>query len=168
MSELRAGATYAPRNRLWNFWCLLLITSPALCAHTPFFCESFKKIPYSVHCVFPERQQSLCQNLWFQSGAPYISIEKRKIKGRPATPVDEFEMYCYDKPEPAPALGDEFCWSLEERQIYQAFWSLLLMVSGGCVSYLLSWKPRCTVCLSEVGKHTAAIWRAACWGKRTE
>lgn len=37
---------------------------------------------------------------------------------------------------------------LEERQIYQTFWSLLLMVSGDA-SYLLTRKPSCTVCLSN-------------------
>lgn len=36
-------------------------------------------------------------------------LKKEKIKGGPATPVDEFEMLCYDKAEPASALGDEFC-----------------------------------------------------------
>lgn len=100
-----------------------------------FFVRVSRKF-HSIHCVFPERQQSHCQKLWLQSGALYISIEKEKIKGRPATPVDEFEMYHYDKPEPLPRWGTSFVEVRRETDLS----SVLILVTDGiwgmCVLFI--------------------------------
>lgn len=170
MSELRAGAAYAPKNRLWNLCCLLLITSPALCAHKPFmgfFLYKFQENSIVSTVYSLKDNKAAARNCGFKAVPCTFLLKRKRLKGDPRHLLMNLKCTITINLSRSRA-GGRVLLKLEERQIYQAFWSLLLMVSGGCVSYLLSWKPRCTVCLSEVGKHTAAIWRAACWGKRTE
>lgn len=134
---LSSGAAYAPRNLLWNLCCLLLITSPVLCAASFFFVRVSRKFLIVSTVYSLKDNKATARNCGFKMVPCTFLLKRKRLKGDPRHLLINWKCTVtinLSRSRP----GGRVLLKLEERQIYQAFWSLLLMVSGGCVSYLLS------------------------------